>query len=172
MKLIWMATIAIALLCGVATPASAATAVWSSANIYVYDKTPAGHYPVAEAAEAWDNDQLAAVNFIYTRQPCAAKVQCVTVTEVANLPTLAIGKASRRMAGGVVVSATVELDSKYWKKQDYAHERSLVCHELGHVLMGPGHTGNKKSCMQSKDYGDAYPSADDLAKVRSLYKTR
>jgi len=174
MKYIWMALISTALLCGIVTPASAdaSPAVWGSKDIYVYDKTPVGHYPVQQAAEYWDNDTRANVNFIYTRKPCAAKVQCVTVTEVGNLPSPAIGRAGRRLSGGVVVSAVVELDSQYWKKQDAAHERSLACHELGHVLMGPGHSTHKNSCMQSKNYGDKTPDADDFAKVRSLYRVR
>jgi len=170
MKHLWMALITLGLLCGTTAPAQAAPAVWASKNIYVYDKTPTGHYPVAQAAEYWDNDTKTNVNFIYTRQPCAAGTQCVTVTEVANLAYPAIGKASRHLTNGVVVSATIGLDSKYWKTENYAHERSLICHELGHILMGPGHSTHKNSCMQSINTGDKYPDADDLAKVRSLYK--
>ena len=89
-----------------------------------------------------------------------------------SLTSPAIGRAGRRLSGGVVVSAVVELDSKYWKKQDADHQGSLACHELGHVLMGPGHSTHKKSCMQSKNYEDKTPDSDDFAKVRSLYRVR
>ena len=170
MKHLGMALLTIGLVCGITAPAHAAPAVWASKNIYVYDKTPTDHYPVAQAAEYWDNDPHTNVNFIYTRQPCPAKAQCVTVTEVSNLPHPAIGKATRHLINGVVVRATIGLHSTYWKTHSYARERSLVCHELGHILMGPGHSTHNDSCMQSINTGDKYPDAADLAKVRSLYK--
>lgn len=159
----------------VTTPAAAPTAamVWPKDVIYVYDMTAklkladgSPRWPVAAAAERWDNDNP--VDFRYTTVACPAGSQCVVVQQK-ELAAPTVGSAATAHVGSAIVSSTVILDTTFGRTNSATRRRNVVCHELGHTL-GLEHRSGTSSCMTSYVTNQRYPDKVDVKTLVAKYR--
>jgi hypothetical protein len=153
----------------VATP----TVAWPKDVVYVYDMTAklkkadgSPRWPVAAAAEKWDNDNP--TDYRYTTTPCPAGAQCVVVQQK-ELAAPAVGTTATAFSGTAIVSAAIVLDTTFGKTGSAARRRNVVCHELGHAL-GLQHRTGTTSCMSPYVSDQRYPDKVDVQILGAMYK--
>jgi hypothetical protein len=123
-------------------------------------------WPVAAAAEKWDNDNP--TDYRYTTTPCPAGAQCVVVQQK-ELAAPAVGTTATAFSGTAIVSAAIVLDTTFGKTGSAARRRNVVCHELGHAL-GLQHRTGTTSCMSPYVSDQRYPDKVDVQILGAMYK--
>ncbi|MCX4524609.1 MULTISPECIES: matrixin family metalloprotease [unclassified Streptomyces] len=178
-KLLGLPAVAVALLTALLTtapPAAAGPLIgghWAKdglarAQIYFVDHTGA-NWPVGGTVNEWN--KASGVDSYYVTSCPGSWLHCVNVWEWNDSGDNRYGVTFYNIgANGHFTSAEVWLNSGL--ARNATQTRKTACHEEGHVL-GLDHQFTRTSCLMS---GDAvangisvYPSADDLATLKSLY---